>query len=285
MAVVINSNVSAMSSMRLLGVSADHLARSLARLSSGSRIVSPEDDAAGLAQSIKFDAQINRTSAANTNVQNAISFSQTRDGFLQKVQKALDRMSELSVQAQDSTKTNADLSNYQAEFSQLQNYISDIEQKRFNDVRLFGNVFPAGSTIDAPLADFAVTIDSDATTIGITAVGLSGGTATGILNAYSGISISTSTAAYAALNNVKTAIQSLAAMRAFVGANLQRLRLTSEQLSVLNENLTAANSRIKDVDVAQESTQLAKYKILAESGIAMLAQANAIPISVLQLLG
>ena len=90
------------------------LAKSLARLSSGSRIVSPEDDAAGLAQSIKFDAQINRNTAANSNVNNAVSFSQTQDGFLQKVQKALDRMSELTVLAQDATKTVSDLSNYTA---------------------------------------------------------------------------------------------------------------------------------------------------------------------------
>ena len=284
MPLVINTNVAAAHSSRLLHDSTALLAKSLARLSSGSRLVSPEDDPAGLAQSIKFDAQIHRTSAASTNVQNAISFSQTRDGFLQKIQKSLDRMSELSVLAQDYTKTNSDLSNYQSEFSQLQNYISDIEQKQFNDVRLFGNDFPVGSTIDSELEDFDVTIDSDANTMGITAVGLAGGTATGILNAYSGVSISTSTAAYAALNNIKTAIQSLAAMRAFVGANLQRLRLTDEQLTVLNENLTAANSRIKDVDVAEESTRLAKQKILVESGVAMLAQANAMPITALSLL-
>ena len=284
MPLVINTNVAASRSSRLLHDSKALLAKSLARLSSGSRLISPEDDAAGLAQSIKFDAQIHRTSAASTNVQNAISFSQTRDGFLQKIQKSLDRMSELSVLAQDNTKTNSDLSNYQSEFSQLQNYISDIEQKRFNDVRLFNNTFPTGSSIDSPLEGFGVTIDSDATTLSVTAVGLSGGTATGILNAYSGVSVSTSTAAYAALNNIKTAIQSLAAMRAFVGANLQRLRLTNEQLTVLNENLTEANSRIKDVDVAEESTRLAKQKILVESGVAMLAQANAMPITALSLL-
>jgi len=273
MAVVINTNVSAMNSARLLNSSTTQLNKSLARLSSGSRIVSPEDDAAGLAQSIKFDAQISRNNATNINVQNATSFSQTQDGFLQKVQKSLDRMSELSVLAQDATKTNSDLSNYQSEFTQLQNYISDITGKQFNGVSLFD------------VAGLAITINSDSATFAMNAADLSSSTATGVLNAYSGVSISTSTSAYSALNQIKTAIQTLANMRAQVGANIQRLQLTSEQLTILNENLSSANSRIKDVDVADESTQFAKYNILVQSGTAMLAQANLLPQSALRLLG
>src|SRR5947209_13592711 len=105
---VINTNISAQSSASLLAESSAMLAKSLARLSSGSKIVSPADDAAGLAVAMRFDAQINRTQAANNNVGNAISFSQTQDGFLQKVAKAFDRMSELSILSQDVTKTNAD---------------------------------------------------------------------------------------------------------------------------------------------------------------------------------
>src|SRR6185436_4277831 len=101
---VINTNVSAQSSARLLSESSAMLAKSLARLSSGSKMVSPEDDPAGAAVALRFDAQINRTKAANANVGNAISFSQTQDGFLQKIGKALDRMSELSMLAQDVTK-------------------------------------------------------------------------------------------------------------------------------------------------------------------------------------
>jgi flagellin len=262
-----------MNSSRLLSQSSNALSKSLARLSSGSRIVSPEDDAAGLAQSIKFDAQINRNSAANSNVQNAVSFSQTQDGFLQKVQKALDRMSELTVLAQDATKTNSDLSNYQAEFTQLQGYISDITKKQFNGVSLFDST------------GLGITIDSDAVTFSANTANLAGATSTGVLNAYSGVSISTSTSAYSALNQIKTAIQALANMRAQIGANIQRLKLTGEQLTILNENLSAANSRIKDVDVAQESTEFAKMNILVQSGTAMLAQANLLPQSALRLLG
>lgn len=273
MPIVINTNVSAINSSRLLGTSSAMLSKSLARLSSGSRIVSPEDDAAGLAQSIKFDAQINRNNAANVNVLNSISFSQTQDGFLQKVQKALDRMSELSVLAQDNTKTNSDLSNYQAEFTQLQVYISDIAGKTFNGVSLFGS------------SGLQVTVDSDAVTFSLNTAQLNGAAATGVANAFSGISVATSLSADSALDQIKTAIQTLANMRASVGANITRLNLTSEQLSILNENLSAANSRIKDVDVAEESTQFARYNILVQSGTAMLAQANLLPQSALRLLG
>src|SRR5436309_7691250 len=116
---VINTNISALSSARLLSESSSMLAKSLARLSSGSKITSPEDDAAGIAVALRFDAQINRTKAANADVGNAISFSQTRDGFLQKIGKALDRMSELAILSQDVTKTAADSALYNAEFQTL----------------------------------------------------------------------------------------------------------------------------------------------------------------------
>ncbi len=133
---VINTNTSAQSSARLLSDSSTMLAKSLARLSSGSKIVSPEDDAAGMAVSTRFDAQINRISAANNNVGNAISFSQTQDGFLKKVGSALDRMSELSVSAQDATKTDADRALYDKEFQKLGTYITDLASKQFNGVSL-----------------------------------------------------------------------------------------------------------------------------------------------------
>ena len=116
---VINTNISAQSSARLLGESSAMLAKSLSRLSSGLKITSPEDDAAGSAVSLRFDAQINRIQAANNNVGNAISFSQTQDGFLKKVGKALDRLSELAILAQDVTKSDSDRGLYDSEFQQL----------------------------------------------------------------------------------------------------------------------------------------------------------------------
>ena len=287
---VINTNTSASNSARLLGMSSSMLSKSLARLSSGSRIVSPDDDSAGLAQSIKFDAQINRNKAANSNVANAISFSQTQDGFLQKVQKSLDRMSEISVLAQDATKTVSDLSNYSAEFTQLQNYISDITTKQFNGVDLFGSAS----------VGLAITIDSDANTFSLNGAtltgsftsstggaGLGAGSTSAIYDSSgtSSVAVGNATSAATSLTYIKTAIQNLAGMRAKIGANISRLSLTSEQIDILNENLSAANSRIKDVDVAQESTQFAKYNILVQSGTAMLAQANTLPQSALRLLG
>jgi flagellin len=126
---VINTNTSAQVSSMLLANSSSNLSKSLARLSSGSKIVSPEDDAAGLAVSLKLDAQVNRIGAAVNNVSNAVSFSQTQDGYLQKVQKSLDRMSELSVLSQDTTKTDTDRALYNKEFTQLGSYITDIAGK------------------------------------------------------------------------------------------------------------------------------------------------------------
>ena len=126
---VINTNATAMASARSLASSTTNLAKSLARLSSDSKIVSPEDDAAGLAQSIRFEAQMHRNTAVRSNVGNAVSFVQTQNGFLQKVQTSLYRMSELSVLSQDITKTNTDRSNYTVEFTQLQSYISDIGRR------------------------------------------------------------------------------------------------------------------------------------------------------------
>jgi len=266
---VINTNISAQNSAQLLAESSSKLAKSLARLSSGSRLVSPEDDAAGMAVSLKFDAQINRIGAANTNVGNAVSFSQTQDGFLKKVQKALDRMSELSVLAQDVTKTTTDLSLYDKEFKTLQSYITDIGNKTFNGVSLFSAVA------------LNVTIDSEGAQFGMAGVSLG-------VTAYTGATtsgdITTTSTASTALTNVKAAINQLASDRATIGANVARLNSTSEQLGVLKTNLSAANSRIKDVDVADESTQYARYSILVQAGTAMLAQANAAPQSALRLL-
>lgn len=265
---VINTNVSAQSGARHLSESSSLLAKSLARLSSGSKIVSPEDDAAGLAVSMRFDAQISRTAAAKSNVSNAISFSQTQDGFMGKVAKALDRMSELSVLAQDVTKSDSDRTLYNNEFSTLSSYITNVASKDFNGVSLFGS------------SALSVTIDSEGTTFSMSAVNLGTATYTGLSSA----SVSTSGGATSALTSVKNAITQLASDRATAGASLSRLQYTNEQLGVLKDNLSAANSRIKDVDVAEESTQYARYNILVQSGTAMLAQANAVPQSALRLL-
>ena len=273
---VINTNTTAMASARSLASSTTNLAKSLARLSSGSKITSPEDDAAGLAQSIRFEAQMHRNTAVRSNLGNAVSFVQTQDGFLQKVQASLDRMSELSVLSQDVTKSNTDRSNYTVEFEQLQNYISDIGTKKYNGTTLFASTGQA------------VTIDSDASKFTMNAVDMTSATSTiGMALIYnsSTTAIANTTSAASALSNIQTAIQNLADMRANVGANIQRLNMTDDQVNILNENLASANSRIKDIDVAKETTEFARFNILVQSGTAMLAQANMLPSMALQLIG
>jgi flagellin len=269
--VVINSNISAITAARFLSASSDLLAKSLARLSSGPRIVSPADDAAGLAVSMRFDAQENRITAASGNVNNAISFNQTQDGFLQKVGKALDRMSELSMLAQDGTKTTGrtgDLGLYNKEFQKLSAYINDLARKDFNGVSLFSG------------KDLQVTTDGDGSKFASNGVDLG---ATSYKTATAD-NLLTTVAAFSALNDVKKAITQLASDRATIGANMSVLTLYGDNLSVLRDNISAANSRIQDVDVARESIQFAKYTILVQAGTAMLAQANASSQSVLRLL-
>lgn len=268
---VINTNVSAQTASRLLTSSSTMLNKSLARLSSGSKITSPEDDVAGLAVSMRFDAQINRIDAANANIGNAISFQQTQDGFLKKVGDALTRMSELSVLAQDVTKSSSDRSLYQSEFSTLQSYITDLSSKDFNGVSLFDN------------ATNNVTTDSEGHTFAMTGVDLAASTSYTDATANT-IDLTTASNAATALTTVKTAIEQLAKDRSNIGANISRLNMHSDQLGVLKDNLSAANSRIKDVDVAEESTQYARFNILVQAGTAMLAQANSLPQNVLRLL-
>lgn len=267
---VINTNSSAASSARMLSESSAMLAKSLARLSSGSKLVSPEDDAAGAAVSLRFEARINRTDAAKANVNNAISFNQTQDGYLNKVAKALDRMSELAVLAQDVTKSTADIALYDKEYKELAKYIdSDVKAKTYNSIALFG-----GATLN-------VTTDGDSGTYAMVGVNLGHADYTGATAAAVTL---TGGAAATTATAVSTAITKLAEDRATIGANVSRLSKTAETLSVLADNLSAANSRIKDVDVAEESTRFARYNILVQSGTAMLAQANATPNSALRLL-
>ena len=266
---VINTNVAAQTSANNLSASSAALTRSLARLSSGSKIVNPYDDAAGLAVSMRLDAQVQRTDAAKSNVGNAMSFTQTQDGYLKRVSKALDRMSELAILSQDVTKTDSDRSLYQNEFSQLASYITSAATKDFNGVSLFST------------AALDVTIDSDGNTFSMGGIDLGSTSYTGA----TGADVSTTTGAASALSAVKTAITELASNRATIGAYQARLNYTQEQLTVSAENLTAASSVIKDVDVAQESTQYARNNILVQSGTAMLAQANQLPQGVLKLLG
>jgi len=265
---VINTNIAALSSAENLNNSTNMLNQSLARLSSGSKIVNASDDPAGLAESVSLNAQIGQTNAANSNVGNALSFSQTQDGYLQQVGSALDQMASLAVQAQDVTKSSAELTDYQAQFNALAGFITDAASKQFNGVTLFSS------------SALSVTTDGNGTKFSMTGVDLG---ATAYTSATSA-SIASTTYAAAALTTVTAAITQLATDRANVGASEERLNYSSQELGVLSTNLSAANSQITDVDVAQESTNYAKYQILVQSGTSMLAQANQNPQSVLKLL-
>ena len=265
---VINTNIQALSASRNLMSSQEMLSKSLARLSSGSKITNPSDDAAGVAVASRLDSQIKRTEAAKSNVINAISFTQTQDGYLKKIAKALDRMSELTLLAQDVTKGNSDRALYNTEFSQLSSYIDNTATRDFNGVSLFS------------ASALSVTLDSEGNTFSMGGVNLGAAAYTNAMAA----GVATTVAAVSALTTVKAAITQLASDRATIGAYQSRLNLTSEQLVVSKENLSAASSRIQDTDIAEESTQFARYNILVQSGTAMLAQANQLPQSVLRLL-
>jgi flagellin len=267
---VINTNLSAQNAATLLMQSQNNLSASLQRLSSGSKITSPADDSAGLAVSMKLTAQMSRIDAASNNVNNAISFSQTQDGYVQQVNSAFSRMSELSVLAQDVTKTTSDRALYQQEFKALGSYINTVATKDFNGVSLFD-----GSTLN-------VTTDSEANTFGMQGINLAGNTS--YTTATTSDDITSIPGALKALTDVKTAISQLASDRANIGSNEESLSYYSNQLSTLKNNLSSANSQIMDVDVATESTQYAKENILVQTGTAMLAQANSLPQSVLKLL-
>ena len=265
---VINTNITAQVSSHNLQSSQAMLGKSLARLSSGSKIINPSDNAAGLAVASRLDAQIGRTNAAMDNVSNAVSFTQTQDGYLKKIAKALDRMSELTIAAQDVTKSDADRLLYQSEFSQLTAYVANAATKDFNGVSLFSP------------ASLEVTLDSEGNTFAMSGVPLDVTSYADALNS----TITTTGAAKMALTAVKGAINQLSQDRASIGAYQARLNSTAEQLTVSKENLTAASSRIQDVDVAVEATEFAKYNIMVQSGTAMLAQANSMPQSALRLL-
>jgi len=267
---VINTNISALNAASQLQQNSMNLSASLARLSSGSKIVNPSDDSAGLAVSMKLGAQIARTGAAQQNVNNAISFNQTQDGYLQQVNTALTRMSELTVSAQDVTKTTSDRALYQQEFSTLQSYVKDVATKDFNGVSLFTN------------SSLSVTSDSDGNAF--TNVGVNLGAQTYTTATGNSTKVDSLSDAKTALTNVKNAITQLASDRATIGSNEEALGYYNAQLSSLSNNLSAAKSQITDVNVATESTNYAKQNILVQSGTAMLAQANSMPQSVLRLL-
>lgn len=282
---IINTNPAASSAARSLNQSQELLAASLKRLSSGSRITKPSDDLAGVAVAEKMDAENQRLGAASTNVQNATSYLQTADSFLSGMGKVLSRLGELSTLARDATKTPADIQSYQQEFQVLQQQLRDVigggavtsPQGAFNGTALFcGN--PAGFTV-------AVGEGSEQT-LNIPETNLQdpAGAMGALLAQTSPPAYDVTATAANVVALVGGCVQQVAAGRATLGASASRLDLIATNLSAESINQEAALSRIRDVDVATESTRLAKDNILSQAGTAMLAQANQISQSVLKLL-
>ena len=250
MSVVINTNYAATAAANNLAASNVNLQKSLNRLSSGSKIVTPSDDAGGLAVSMKLSSAAKCLGAQSTNMANEVSFFQTQDGALKVASKVLDRMSELATLHQDATKSSSDIANYATEFTALVGQLTTSKNWTFNGLKLFNDV-SAGAL---------GTSDAAAAFGGIVAGDISNG------------------------NTIQTAITDTAALRATNGSDQSTRGFNAELLTVTKANLEAANSRIADVDVAEESTQLARWNILVQSGTSMLAQANSATNSVLKLL-
>jgi flagellin len=286
----ITSNIQAIFATRNLEQSQTMLGRSLNRLSSGSKITDPADDAAGVAKSGKLDAQNLRIQAASVNVQNAVSYVQTSDDFMGSMTTILSRLSELSSLAKDPTKSPSDAALYQQEFTALQDQLratvggttaeiggtSDVNPPAgtFNGTALFGS--SSGTTVSVGA--------SPGDEITIPAANLRTGAMLSLIHQDASGHYTVTAGDATVLDTISDSVSQLASDRATLGAAQSRLGLSATTLQVESENLTSAVSRIRDVDVAQESTQLAKYNILVQSGTSMLAQANQMPASVLKLL-
>ncbi len=273
MSVVINTNYTATVASNNLAASNSMLQKSITRLSSGSKIVNPSDDAGGLAVSMKLSAAARRQGAVASNIGNAVSMLQTQDGALKVAGKVMERISELKVLFSDITKSTSDKDNYDAEFVALTTQLRDTSGEAFNGVALFGS---------ASIGSVAVTEDGG-TTVAIAARDLtSSSTGVGTISDTTNTSLGSSNVT---LDNISTAIKNVATMRATNGSEQSRFGFAGELVTVNKANLEAANSRIVDVDVAAESTQLARWNILVQAGTSMLSQANQSAQSALKLIG
>jgi len=288
MSVVINTNTAASLASYNLSSTNVNLQRSLNRLSSGSRINSSADDAGGTAVSMKLSASIRRTDATLANVNNSLAFLQTQDGVLKNADKVLNRMSELAMLSTDITKSTNDLALYNTELTQLKGQLNLMLNEQFNGIDLFStgaNASADGIAFDDDATLLVVTSHDGSQTVGITQADLNQ-VVFDITDTNSGsvMNISTTTNAENAVDYIQGAIQDLATLRANNGAEQSRLSFAADMLSINKINLESANSRILDVDVASESSQLARFNILQQAGTAMLAQANTASQAVLRLL-
>ena len=271
MSLRINNNVEAFNAHRQLVGSSNAMAKSMERLSSGYRINRAADDAAGLAISEKLRAQVGGLQQAQRNAQDAVSLVQTAEGALTEVHAMLQRVRDLAVQYSNGTLSASDKAAITAEVTQLSAEISRIgSQTKFNGISLL----TGGATIT-----FQIGVN-DGNTITTAAAILVGGTTSDVDNAVFNF-VSQGANVLASLD---TAIANVSDTRSTFGSIQNRLEHTLADLASYEENLTASESRIRDVDMASEMVTFTKYQILQQAGTAMLAQANSAPQSVLSLL-
>jgi len=276
MAVIIQTNVASLEAQKNLGYNQSQLQVSFNRLSSGFRINSAKDDAAGLAISESLKSQIRSFTVAERNASDGISMAQTAEGALGEVHGILGRMRELAIQASNGSLTETDRGFLQTEFSSLQAEITRIQgSARFNGRQLVGST-PVSITLQVGLDN--TTSDQIAVTLG--GVSLATIAASGTL-----ISGSTTSGALTSLSTIDTAITDVSTARAGFGAAMNRLEVAQASIQTMRLNLNAANSRIRDVDVASETASLSRNQVLSQAGVSVLAQANQLPNLALNLLG
>jgi flagellin len=277
MASIINTNINSLNTQRNLSASQGSLATSMQRLSSGMRINSGKDDASGLAIATKMDSQVRGMNVAIRNSNDAISFAQTADGGLSKVNDSLQRMRELAVQGANGTTDNASLA---AEFSQLQSEITRVgNSTTFNGTNTLGATAATGVTFQVGAG---TTADDSVKVTGVDLTAAASATAKAADTTK--IDVSTAAKATAAITQIDAAIVEVSGARATYGAVQNRFEAIVSNLQVSAENQSAAKSRIMDTDFAAETANLSRANILQQAGTAMLAQANSSPNGVLALL-
>jgi flagellin len=276
MALVINTNISSLNAQRNLSTTQTKLQTSMTRLSSGLRINSASDDAAGLAISENMRASTRSMNQAVRNANDGVSLLQTAEGALNETSNILIRMRELATQAASGTVSSEQRTYINDEFTQLKSEINRIASAtQFNGANLLQGT--SSATVSFQIGSGNTANDR----IGLT-IGAADTTTIGV--ATSSVSGSDGTAAQAALDKIDTAIKSISSSRGSLGAVQNRLQSTIANLQVAIENTSAAESRIRDVDVAAETAALTRAQVLSQAGTAILSQANQNPQTALSLL-
>ena len=282
---IINHNMSAINANRVLGTSQAAIQSDLEKLSSGQRINKAGDDASGLAVSEKMRSQIRGLNQAGQNIQNGISFIQTTEGYLQETQDIVHRVRELAVQASNGIYTQSDRQMIQTEVSQLVDEVNRVaSHAQFNTMNMLTGAF-ARDTGKAMSIQVGANADQNNRiyigTMTATALGLQSETAQGKQS----ISLAAPDQANLAIAKLDDAINKISKQRADLGAYQNRFEMAYKGVAIAGENLTASESRIRDVDMASQMVSYTKNQVLSNAGNAMLAQANVNTRSVTQLLG